>query len=208
MTDQQYIIRDESQLDSIIGDAPEFLRAKVVESLDESMIEFIQRAPLVFLSTEDANGGLDVSPKGDAPGFVQINEAGQLLIPERPGNKLTFGFRNILRNPQLGLIFVVPNTRETLRVKGRATLSNDPQLLEQLQAQNKPALLCTKVDVDECFFHCGKAMIRSKMWQPEEWAEPSASLMVRHTTKVIANDSSLEPVIEQEIERTYREELY
>lgn len=208
MSDQDFIISNEAQLESVIGEPMEFLRAKVVPVLDDSMREFIQRAPLVFLSTIDADGGLDISPKGDAPGFVTWNEHGQLLVPERPGNKLTFGFRNLLNNPQLGMIFVVPNTRETLRVKGRATITKEPALLQQLQAHNKPALLCTVVDVEECFFHCGKAMIRSNMWQPDKWGEPAPSLMARQITKEVIGDPSMEPAIEEEIERGYKEDLY
>lgn len=208
MIEEQHLISTEADLEKVIGEAPEFLRAKVVTALDEPMLEFISRAPLVFISTEDADGGLDISPKGDAPGFVQFSDAEELLIPERPGNKLTFGFKNLLRNPQIGLIFVAPNMRETLRVKGRATISKDPKILNALQAQGKPAILCTVVEVDECFFHCGKAMIRSKMWQPDEWAEPGPALMVRQATEVIMKDPSLEAVVEQEIERSYRDDLY
>ena len=175
--DQQFVISSEQQLADIIGEPHEFIAEKVKTSLDEPMLEYIQRSPLIFLSTLDANGQADVSPKGDAPGFVHIDNAGNLLIPDRPGNKLTFGFKNILNNGNVGLIFVVPTQRETLRIKGRATLSNDPALLEQLSAQGKPALLCTYIEVDECFFHCGKAMIRSRLWQPDRWQQYDDNLL-------------------------------
>ena len=148
-----------SKLESVIGLPKEIVRAKVLTQLDEVMKEFIGKSPLVFISSIDANGHVDISPKGDPCGFVKIDASGNLLIPERPGNKLTFGFRNILRNGEIGLIFIVPNQRETLRVKGIATLHNEPSVLAKLQVNNKPALLCTYVDVKECFMHCGKALI-------------------------------------------------
>ena len=98
-----------------------------------------------------------------------MDKAGDLLIPERPGNRLTFGFRNILRNGAIGLLFVVPNQRETLRVKGIASLHADPEVLAGMAVNGKPALLYTHVEVRECFFHCGKALIRSGLWWPESW---------------------------------------
>ena len=165
-----YVIRTEAELESVIGPPMEFVKAKVLPQLDEVMKEFIRKAPLVFIATIDAQGHVDVSPKGDPCGFVHIDAAGNLLIPDRPGNRLTFGFRNILRNREIGLIFVVPHQRETLRVKGLATLHADPAVLSQLQVQGKPALLCTHVEVQSCFMHCGKAFIRSKLWQPQSWS--------------------------------------
>ena len=203
----EYTISDESELTEVLGEAPEFVQQKVTSQLDEAMIEFVRRSPLIFYSTIDERGQADVSPKGDAPGFVQV-EDGQLLIPDRPGNRLAFGFRNLLRNPQIGLIFVVPNMRETLRVKGRAEITRDPACLEALSAQGKPALLCTRVSIDECFFHCGKAMIRSSLWQPEAWAEQKESLMIRQFARKMGGDDQLESIIEAEIEKNYQEELY
>jgi len=161
--ENKYLIRTESELESVLGTPTEKVKSKILTKLDDVMKEFIKRSPLVFISTIDANGHVDVSPKGDPSGFIKIDDSGNLLIPDRPGNRLTFGFRNILRNGEIGLIFVIPNQRETLRVKGIATLHNDPKVLEALQANGKPALLCTHVEVKACFMHCGKALIRSKL---------------------------------------------
>jgi predicted pyridoxine 5'-phosphate oxidase superfamily flavin-nucleotide-binding protein len=94
-----------------------------------------------------------------------------LVIPDRPGNKLVFGHLNILRNPHVGLIFMIPGTPETLRVNGRAELTRDPQLLKRLAARGRPAILATRVEIDECFFHCAKAFIRSNLWKPDRWGE-------------------------------------
>ncbi len=207
--DKQHIIRNESELESVIGQ-PMDVRAKIRTQLDEVMKEFIGRSPLVFVSTIDANGHVDVSPKGDPCGFVKIDAAGNLLIPDRPGNRLTFGFRNILRNGQIGLIFVVPNQRETLRVKGIATLHNEPSLLASLQVNGKPALLCTHVEVKECFMHCGKALVRSKLWQPQAWDTSKDSLGARQLAPVFGGDTSEQAVqkTQELLENAYRDELY
>lgn len=188
----------------------EFVKAKIVTQLDEVMREFISKSPLVFISTVDDHGHVDVSPKGDPCGFVKIDTAGNLLIPERPGNRLTFGFRNILRNGNIGLIFVVPNQRETLRVKGVATLHNEPSILSTLQANGKPALLCTYVEVKECFMHCGKAFIRSKLWQPQSWDTSTGSLGAKQLAPVFGGDASEDSVrkTQELLNKAYTDELY
>lgn len=206
--DKKYTISSERELEAVIGEPMEFVKAKIAAKLDAVMQEFIRRAPLMFIATIDANGHVDVSPKGDPNGFVHVDAAGNLLIPERPGNRLTFGFRNILRNGEIGLIFVVPNQRETLRVKGVATLHNDPDVLEQLQALGKPALLYTYVEVKECFMHCGKALIRSKLWQPESWDASKVSLGARQFATLLGGGEDAVCKTEALIEKSYREDLY
>lgn len=203
-----YHIQTEDQLESVIGPPIEWIKEKVYKTLDESMIEFIRRSPLMFLSTLDSNGQPDVSPKGDSPGFVHIDANGNLLIPDRPGNRLIFGFRNILSNNNVGAIFVVPNMRETLRIKGQATISKDPAVLSELSERGKPALLCTHVSISECFFHCGKAMIRSNMWKPAAWAGNKESLMLKSIAKRYDADDAKEREIETGIEESYRDNLY
>lgn len=208
--ESKYIIKNESELESVIGPPMDFVRAKVLTHLDEVMKEFIRRSPLVFISTIDANGRVDISPKGDPCGFVKIDAAGNLLIPERPGNRLTFGFRNILGNGQIGLIFIVPNQRETLRVKGIATLHNEPGVLAELQANGKPALLCTYVEVKECFMHCGKSLIRSKLWQPQSWDTSMDSLGARQLAPVLGGDASEDSIqkTQELLDKAYTDELY
>lgn len=206
----KYIIKSESDLESVIGVPMEIVKAKVLTQLDEVMKEFIGKSPLIFISTIDANGHVDVSPKGDPCGFVKIDASGNLLIPDRPGNRLTFGFRNILRNSEIGLIFVIPNQRETLRVKGVATLHNDPGVLAQLQVNNKPALLCTSVEVKACFMHCGKAFIRSKLWQPESWDTSTDSIGTKQFAPLFgggADEASVQKTQEL-LDKAYADELY
>jgi PPOX class probable FMN-dependent enzyme len=203
-----YEISSIEELVGVLGEPHAMIKEKVMNHLDEPMVEFINRSPLLFLSTQDEAGLADVSPKGDAPGFVEVESSKQLLIPDRPGNKLAYGHKNILANNKVGLIFVVPNLRETLRVKGVARISRDPALLEKLAAKGKPALLCTCISVEETFFHCGKAMIRSKMWQPDSWGDSKNSLLVRQIVKGMSADEELAKVIESGLEQNYREELY
>jgi PPOX class probable FMN-dependent enzyme len=205
---EKYMIQTEQELEDLFGQPSDLVKQKICTALDGPMREFIDRSPLLFISTEDAKGQADVSPKGDAAGFVTVDSLGRLQIPERPGNKLTFGFRNILRNPNIGLIFVVPNMRETLRLKGRATLTKDPDLLAQHSVNKKPALLCTTVEIDECFFHCGKAMIRSRVWQPDAWKRYESSLLVRQVAGLMKGDKAVEQAIEEHLEASYRDNLY
>ena len=193
---------------SDLGEPSDLVKQKLCKSLNEAMKEFIRRSPLVFLSTVDSNGLIDVSPKGDAPGFVHIGDNGSLLIPDRPGNNLAYGYRNLLRNANIGLIFVVPTMTETLRVKGTAVISNAPDILETLSAQGKPARLCASVAVQECFFHCGKAMIRSKAWQPEHWQHYRDSLLARGLAEKLDAENLTEEVIQGHLEESYRDRLY
>ena len=208
--DTAHVIKNERELESVIGPPMDFVRGKILKRLDEPMKEFIRRSPLIFISTIDANGHVDVSPKGDPCGFVKIDAAGNLLIPDRPGNRLIFGFRNILRNGEIGLIFVVPNQRETLRVKGVATLHKDPNVLAELQANGKPALLYTYVEVKECFMHCGKALIRSKLWQPQAWDTSTESIGARQLAPVLGGGDSEESVRKSQalLDKAYVDELY
>jgi PPOX class probable FMN-dependent enzyme len=201
-------IVDEEALEAVLGTPLEFVRAKVLSRLNQAMLQFIGRSPLVFVSTIDANGHPDVSPKGDPEGFVQVDDAGNLLIPERLGNNLTFGFRNILRNGEIGLIFVVPHQRETLRVKGRATIHSDPEVLAAMQVGGKPALLYTRVAVEECLFHCGKALVRSKLWQPDAWPGEKRSIAARGLMSPELQDEVAVRHTEEALERAYKHALY
>lgn len=164
-----HLIRSEAELREVIREPNSAVEQKIFDHVDPYAAAFVGKAPLLLLATRGADGGLDVSPKGDAPGFVRVADEKTLLIPDRPGNKLAYGFRNILGDPAVGLIFVVPGVTETLRVNGRAEITRDPELLERLSARNRGALLVTRVHVEESFFHCGKALVRSSLWKPETW---------------------------------------
>jgi hypothetical protein len=134
-----------------------------------------------------------------------------LVFPDRPGNRLVYGHLNILRNPHVGLLFLVPGTSETLRVNGRAELTRDPALLERLAARGKPAVLAVRVHVDECFFHCGKAFIRSRLWQPDSWGAKHAVSFGRMFAKKLGQDgdsaSGTAAAIDEQIAADYRDNL-
>lgn len=208
MTMPSHEITNEAQLRAVIGEPMEFVRAKVGSSLNEAMREFVSTAPLAFVSTIDVAGNPDVSPKGDPAGFIEVLDDTTLLIPERPGNRLTFGFNNILRNGRIGLIFVVPNQLETFRVKGTATLHNDPETLARMDVSGKPALLYTRVQVEECFFHCGKALVRSHMWQPDKWQAGKRSIAAKQMAPGVVISEERTKQTEEVLAKSYRDELY
>ena len=164
-----HAIHDLDALRRIIGEPIPGLGQKNQGTISDEAREYIERSPFLVLATCDAQGHLDASPKGDAPGFCLIEDERTLVIPDRPGNKLAYGLQNILINPRVGVIFMLPATPETVRVNGTAELTADPELLARLAARGKPALLGIRVHVDECFHHCAKAFIRSELWKPESW---------------------------------------
>ena len=208
MADNDHRIADEAALRAIVGEPMEFVRAKVAQKLNGAMRTFIARSPLVFVGTVDAEGMPDLSPKGDPAGFVEVDDDGDLLIPERLGNRLTFGFVNLFDRPEIGLIFTVPGQLETLRVKGLATVHDDPAVLERMAVKGKPALLYTKVAVTECLFHCGKAFVRSELWKPESWPEERRSIAARGMgAKDAPNEDAVERT-EQALAESYRDKLY
>lgn len=203
------------QIAEILGDPVPGVAAKVGDRLDAVSRDFIGHSPLVLVSTVDLAGRLDVSPKGDAPGFCRVADDRTLLLPDRIGNRLAFGFRNILETGRIGLLFLLPGVRETLRVNGAAEISREPALLERLSAHGRPALLCTRIHVEECFLHCGKALIRSKLWQPEQWLEPpDVSFGRQMRERAIAGGASVGEaergmeLVDEFAERAYRDELY
>jgi hypothetical protein len=200
-------LTSEDQLTAILGEPPDFVRAKIGDRIDASAEAFIARSPLLFVGTVDRAGRIDASPKGDDPGFVHVTGQRSLLIPERKGNNLAYGPRNILATGRIGLIFVVPGQRETLRVNGTASLSNDPAVLARLSARGKPSLLCTEVTVEECFFHCGKAMIRSRVWDPSTWDVDGDSLMVAQVVDALGGDPALVPIVDAQVEQNYLDDL-
>ncbi|MGI9327660.1 MAG: MSMEG_1061 family FMN-dependent PPOX-type flavoprotein [Pseudomonadales bacterium] len=196
-----------AQLRSIIGEAHPSVAEKKIDHLDRYARTFIARSPFLVLSTADAQGRVDASPKGDAPGFVQVVDNSTLVIPDRPGNKLAYGHQNILHNPQVGLLFMIPNTAETLRVNGRAELTADAQLLQSLASRGKSAVLAIQVSVEECFFHCAKAFLRSGLWKPESWGERHRVSFGEMFAQRRGDDAASAQGIDQLIEADYRDNL-
>jgi uncharacterized protein len=139
--------------------------------LDRFMRAFIKRSPFLCLGTANAAGKADVSPRGDPPGFVQILDDETLLIPDRPGNNHLDSIENIIVNPNVGLIFFVPGSEETLRVNGRARVIDDPSLLAANELNGKAPKAGIEVSIGEVFLHCPKALKRSRLWDPSQHAD-------------------------------------
>jgi len=202
-----HAIRTSEALREVIGEGFPGLDLKNQPLLDEFAIDFIARSPLLVLSTSDATGNLDASPKGDAAGFVMVEDERTIVIPDRPGNKLAYGHLNVLANPKVGVLFLIPGTPETLRVNGSAELTADPVLLERLAARGKPAVLALRVHVDECFFHCAKAFIRSAAWKPETWPERVKVSFGRMLAKRTGADEKVVEAVDHAVETDYRDNL-
>ncbi len=165
------IIDSTHRLRELIGMPSELVSLKIHSQLNATARQFIGRSPMAFLATCGKNGLPQVSPKGDAPGFVHVEDDHTILIPERKGNKLAFSLENILENPGVSLILLVPGTCETLRIEGKAQLDDDPVLCRKLSARNTAALLVTRIVIDAVYFHCAKAFLRSALWTPDTWQE-------------------------------------
>ncbi|USG61418.1 pyridoxamine 5'-phosphate oxidase family protein [Sneathiella marina] len=144
----------------------EKVQRKVLSALDSHCRDFISNCPFLVIGTHGIDGGTDTSPRGDAPGFIDVLDDTTLLLPDRPGNNRLDTLRNIVVNPAVGLLFMIPGLRETLRINGKAAISTDPQLLARGVAQGKTPVTTLKIDVTEAYLHCGKALIRSRLWDP------------------------------------------
>ena len=194
-------------LRAVLGEPNPGLEQKVTDHVTDEAREYIERSPFVVVSTSSGDGRQDASPKGDAPGFVLIEDERTLVIPERPGNKLAYGLLNVLENPRVGLLFMLPGTPETVRVNGRASITTDPAVCERLAARGKPALLGLRVEVEECFHHCAKAFIRSQLWKPESWGERLKVSFGQMMVKRLRLDEQVADVVDEAIEKDYAENL-
>jgi PPOX class probable FMN-dependent enzyme len=164
-------IRDESALRSVLGERAELVQAKVNDRLNELTRRFVDRSPFVLLATAAPDGACDVSPRGDPPGFVRVLDERTLLIPDRPGNRLADSLRNIVRNPHVGLLFVIPGIGDTLRVNGRAAIVTDDELLAGCAVEGKTPKLGLRVEIDEVFTYCPKAFLRARLWDPSQYVD-------------------------------------
>jgi uncharacterized protein len=201
------VVTSENELRGLMGTPSERAIKKESATVDKPAKEFIRHSPFLLLATSDGSGRCDVSPKGDAPGFVRVLDSRNLVIPDRPGNKRLDGLRNLLENPHVGLIFLIPGREETLRVNGRASIVRDEDILESVAARGKRPLVAIAVEVEECFLHCPKAFRRSQLWEPEAWPDRSVlpSMACVLYEKLKPADKSLEEYVresEEGIQRT------
>jgi PPOX class probable FMN-dependent enzyme len=162
------VVEDFDELREIYGPPSERSLKKQLSGFDNHCRAFIERSPFLVIASSDPSGRCDASPKGDAPGFVQVLDDTTLLIPDRLGNNRVDTIGNLLARPGVGLIFFVPGLNETLRVNGHARVTTDPMLLEPLAVNGKVPRSGILVAAEEIYFHCGKALIRSDLWNPEK----------------------------------------
>lgn len=200
-------VTTEAELEELIGSPSAQVKMKLLAEVDDTGRRFIERAPFVVVATCDADGRLDASPKGDPPGFIHVLDSKTLAIPERKGNALGFGPRNILATGRIGLIFIVPGQRETYRVNGAAHLTRDPELLDRLAVSGKPALMATIVEVEEAFFHCGKSTIRAQLWASSDEAEADRRPIAEQIGALLGDEKFVD-VVAADLERNYRDSLY
>jgi hypothetical protein len=196
------IVKNEDELRQVLGHPNELSLGKEIHALDEHCRNFIARSPFLLIGTANADGKGDVSPKGDPAGFVQVLDDHTLVIPDRPGNRRADSLVNLLENPQVGLLFMVPGVEETLRINGTATIVRDEELLGRMSVNGKQPLLGIVVEVREAFLHCAKAFKRSHLWDAESQIERSelpslAKMVVDHTKTESCTLEEMEEYIEE-----------
>jgi len=198
VTDSLAEISSEAELRELLGTPMPRAITKERIRLHDRDRDWLAASPFCLIATSAADGTCDVSPKGDPPGFTLVLDDATIAIPERPGNRRADGFRNILSNPHAGLIYLVPGRKETLRINGRARLIRDAPFFDDMIVKGHRPQLAIVVEIEQIFFHCMKAFLRSKLWEPESWrpdALPSHAQIVK----------SVQPCAEslEELERYY-----
>lgn len=201
-------IRTESELRQIMGEPTQRARDKTVTALDENCRAFIAASPFLLLASSDAQGRHDVSPKGDPPGFVQVLDDHTLVIPDRPGNRRADSLVNILHQPQVALLFLIPGKEDTLRVNGRAQVVADEGLRQGLAVAGKVPDLAIVVQVQEAFIHCPKCMVRSHLWEPAHWPSLEAVPTMAQTFVAHARIEASVEEVQGQIDQAVRERLY
>ena len=197
-----------AELEALVGQPMKAAAEKVRPSLDAIDRLWLEHSPLCLIGTSDAEGNLDVSPKGDPAGHLAlVLDEHTLAIPERPGNRRVDGYRNVLANPHVGLIFLVPGRGDTLRVNGRARLLSDAPYFDDMVVKGHRPILALEVAIDEVFYHCAKAFMRSKLWQPETWDHEAIPSTARIAKALTRKDTPLEE-LEEYYGPSYAEKLY
>jgi PPOX class probable FMN-dependent enzyme len=207
-----HLISDEATLRAMFDEKTSLAALKVQRSLDKYAQEFIRRSPFLVIGTQDGEGRADVSPRGDPVGFVQILDETTLAIPDRTGNNRLDSLVNILSNPNVGLLFIIPGFDDTLRVSGHARLSTDPAILAPMSVNNRVPKLAIVVSVREVFMHCAKAFRRSHLWDPAYHQDrremASLSKIILDQTTGAPNDPREMDRIDADLEEEYRRTMY
>jgi PPOX class probable FMN-dependent enzyme len=166
-------ITDEAQLRQLIGTPAEVVVSKIADHLNELTRQFVERSPFVCVATKMPGGGIDVSPRGDPSGFVRILDDRTLLMPERPGNRIADTLTNLLADPSIGLLFLIPGVGDSFRVNGRGVITDDQELLSASEVEGSIPKLGILISIEEAYTQCSKALIRSDLWNPERHLERS-----------------------------------
>jgi len=180
-------VNNVDELRAIVGEPDQYVANKVKDRLSPIQRDWLAHSPLGFVATTDADGSVDVSPKGDPPGFVHVIDDTTIAIPERPGNKRVDGYRNVLERPHVGTLFLIPGRGDTLRINGTARILADADYFDAMIVKGKRPILALEIDVEEVFFHCAKAFLRSDAWDPSTW-NPTAVPSVAQIAKAIRYD--------------------
>ncbi len=201
------VITDADELRSYYGTVHPLAERKVLPQLDAHCRKFIALSPFAVLATSDGKGGVDASPRGDAPGFIAVLDDTTLLLPDRPGNNRVDSYGNILASPGIGLLFFVPGVNETLRVNGDATVVTDRSLLAPQAAHGKEPRAGLRIAVKEAFFHCSKALIRGRLWDPATQVPRSTFPSLG---RIMADQTASMPEDEAEalVQESIRDKLY
>jgi PPOX class probable FMN-dependent enzyme len=205
------VVTGEDQLRRLFPAQTDLAVHKVQNSLDKYAQAFIRRSPFLCIGTQDQAGRADVSPRGDPVGFVQILDEHTLAIPDRPGNNRLDSLSNILSNPSIGLLFIIPGFDDTLRIGGQARLVTDPALLQGMSVNDRVPKLAIVVSVSEVFMHCAKAFRRSRLWDPAHFQDrrdmPSLSKIILDQTTGAPGDDEMRKV-DEELEEEYGRTMY
>ena len=195
------------ELRAIVGQPDQYVANKVKDRLSPIQRDWLAHSPLGFVATTDADGRVDVSPKGDPPGFVHVIDDTTIAIPERPGNKRVDGYRNVLERPHVGTLFLIPGRGDTLRINGTARILADADYFDAMTVKGKRPILALEIDVEEVFFHCAKAFLRSDAWDPSTW-NPTAIPSVAQIAKAIRYDWTQAELDARYSEANMRKVLY
>jgi PPOX class probable FMN-dependent enzyme len=184
-------ITTEVQLRELLGTPLPRVATKDRPCLDDVHRQWLAASPFCLIATSAADGTCDVSPKGDPPGFTVVVDDRTIALPERSGNRRADGFRNILSNPHVGLIYVIPGRDDTLRINGRARLTRDPALLDRMVERGHRPLLALVVETEQVFFHCAKAFLRAALWDPSTWDDETVPSRARIAKQLERPEDSL-----------------
>jgi PPOX class probable FMN-dependent enzyme len=197
------------ELEEIQGTPGRLAANKVIHHLDEHCKAFLHHSPFAVISTSSADGACDNSPRGDGQGFVHILDEKHLILPERMGNKRMDSMRNLIENPKIGLLFMIPGLDETLRINGGAQIIKDPTLMQKMEEKGHVPKVGILVSVDECYIHCAKALKRAHLWQPEQW--PDISRLSKPAKMISAHarlDDLDETKVQKALDESYTQRLY